>query len=72
MVFIWLNSVETHAADDMKKALPYLVCLMAHPTKPDPCFALGQELFVNQSTVIAILIMLSVSPYIPASGIKMY
>ncbi|KAF2013196.1 hypothetical protein BU24DRAFT_231932 [Aaosphaeria arxii CBS 175.79] len=61
VVFIWLNSVETSATDDISKAMPFLLCLMKNPLKPDPCHGLGQELFVNQSTVIAILIMLSLA-----------
>lgn len=64
VVFVYLNSVESHATDDLDKALPFLLCLMQHPVKSDVCFDLGQALFVNQSTVIAILLMLSVS-YIP-------
>lgn len=61
VVFIWLNSLETSAVDDIDKALPFLVCLMQNPVKVDPCYGLGQELFINQSTVVAILLMLSVS-----------
>lgn len=60
VVFIYLNSVSSHAIDDIEKAMPFLLCLVANPTKPDKCAAAGQALFVNQSTVIAILIMLSV------------
>jgi len=60
VVFIWLNSVSTHAVDDIEKAMPFLLCLITNPTGHEKCAALGQMLFVNQSTVIAILIMLSV------------
>jgi hypothetical protein len=69
VVFVYLNAVETHAVDDLDKATPYLLCLMSNPTKPDSCFELGQALFVNQSTVIAVLLMLSVSqPFFSASN----
>lgn len=61
VVFIYLNSVETHAIDDFQKAVPYLFCLIQNPTDPKDCYALGQALFVNQSTVIAVLIMLSLA-----------
>jgi hypothetical protein len=61
VVFIFLNSVEMHAIDDLDKAMPYLLCLIQSPKDPRPCFEHGQALFVNQSTVLAILIMLSVS-----------
>ncbi|KAF2270635.1 hypothetical protein CC78DRAFT_137986 [Lojkania enalia] len=61
VVFVYLNSVETHAADDIDKAMPFLLCLITNPVDRTKCFPLGQELFVNQSTVIAILIMLSLA-----------
>jgi hypothetical protein len=61
VVFVYLNSVETHAADDLEKAMPFLLCLISNPTTHDKCYSLGQDLFVNMSTVVAILIMLSVS-----------
>lgn len=61
VVFIYLNSVTSHAADDIAKAMPFLACLMASPKDHGKCAALGEALFVNQSTVIAILLMLSVS-----------
>lgn len=62
VVFIYLNSVMEHAADDLDKAMPFLLCLVQNPADPRECYSKGQALFVNQSTVIAILIMLSVSP----------
>jgi hypothetical protein len=61
VVFIWLNAMETHAIADLKKALPFVTCLMTHPDDPSACHQLGQKIFVNQSTVIAVLMMLSVS-----------
>lgn len=61
VVFIWLNSVESHATDDLEDVMPFLRCLMQNPTKVDKCYGLGQALFINQSTVIATLIMLSLA-----------
>lgn len=61
VIFVYLNSVESHAVSDLEKATPFLLCLMQNRGPSDKCFGLGQALFVNQSTVIAILIMLSVS-----------
>ncbi|KAF2118477.1 hypothetical protein BDV96DRAFT_488755 [Lophiotrema nucula] len=61
VVFVYLNSVETHAASDLEKAMPFLLCLISNPTNHEACFDLGQALFVNQATVIAILIMLSLA-----------
>jgi hypothetical protein len=61
VVFIWLNSVTTHAVDNVEVLYPFLGCLATHPNKPDPCFSLGQDLAVDQSTVTAVLIMLSIA-----------
>jgi hypothetical protein len=67
VVFIYLNSVTLHATDDIKKAMPFLTCLMANPIKHDKCTDLGQALFVDLHTVIAVLVMLSVSTCQPTS-----
>jgi hypothetical protein len=61
IVFIYLNAEERHASKDIKSALPFLTCLMDDPIEHSACYPLGQALFVNQSTVIAVLMMLSVS-----------
>ncbi|ORY08847.1 hypothetical protein BCR34DRAFT_488145 [Clohesyomyces aquaticus] len=64
VVFVYLNSVETHAISDVEKAMPYLICLItaaATGATNDKCYPLGQALFVNQSTVIAVLMMLSLA-----------
>jgi hypothetical protein len=61
VVFIWLNSLTSHAVERIDELLPFLLCLMDNPTDPSPCFHLGQDLSVNESTVIAILMMLSIA-----------
>jgi hypothetical protein len=61
IVFIWLNSLTTHARDNVEELMPFLLCLMKNSGKPEPCFELGQELAVNESTVIAVLMMLSIA-----------
>jgi hypothetical protein len=61
VVFIWLNALTSHARDNVEELMPFLGCLMKTPTDPSPCFEIGQELAVNESTVIAILMMLSIA-----------
>ena len=61
VVFIWLNSISTHAADDIELAMPFLFCLVSNPVNHDKCTPLAERLFVNKSTVIAVLIMLSLA-----------
>lgn len=66
VVFIWLNSLTSHATENINDLMPYLLCLInaykETDPNPEPCFVLGQDLAVDESTVIAILMMLSVSP----------
>ncbi|KAH8732824.1 hypothetical protein GQ44DRAFT_6304 [Phaeosphaeriaceae sp. PMI808] len=61
VVFIWLNALTKHAKNNVEELRPFLFCLIGTPTKPEPCFALGQDIAVNESTVIAILMMLSIA-----------
>ncbi|EMD94501.1 hypothetical protein COCC4DRAFT_204379 [Bipolaris maydis ATCC 48331] len=61
IVFIWLNSITQHAADNIADLAPFILCLMKNPDDPSPCFPLGQELAIDQSTVTAVLMMLSIA-----------
>lgn len=61
IVFIWLNSVTKNATDKVTELYPYILCLMDNSENPAPCFELGQEIAIDQSTVTAVLIMLSVA-----------
>ncbi|KAF1944142.1 hypothetical protein EJ02DRAFT_109875 [Clathrospora elynae] len=61
VVFIWLNSVTSHATEKVDELMPFLICLIGNPTLPDACFKAGQALAVDQSTVTAILMMLSIA-----------
>jgi hypothetical protein len=63
VVFIWLNALTSHAKENVDDLAPYLLCLMSNPSNPAPCFSLGQELAVNEATVIAVLMMLSVAGF---------
>jgi hypothetical protein len=61
VVFIWLNSLTEHASERVDDLTPFLVCLISNHPDPSPCFKLGQGLAVNESTVIAVLMMLSIA-----------
>ncbi|KAF3001987.1 hypothetical protein E8E13_007877 [Curvularia kusanoi] len=61
VVFIWLNSLQTKAQDDIQEFQPFLKCLRDNPSNPEPCLNYGQKLAINQGTVIAILMMLSIA-----------
>lgn len=61
VVFIWFNSLQSHALDDLDHLQPYLKCLMFSYPAVEPCLQYGQDLAINQPTVIAVLIMLSIA-----------
>lgn len=61
VVFIWLNALTSHARDNIEDIGPFLLCLIKNPENPEPCHPLGQDLAINQSTVVAILMMLSIA-----------
>lgn len=61
VVFIYINSAETHATDDIDRMMPFVLCLVQNVQDRSPCFGLGQEMFLNESTVMAVLIMLSLA-----------
>lgn len=61
VVFIWLNDLTVQATKSVDELMPFLFCLIKSPTNPEPCLPLGQALAVDESTVTAVLMMLSVS-----------
>lgn len=61
IVFIWLNSVTKHATENIPELYPYILCLMRNANDPSPCFPLGQKIAIDQSTVTAVLMMLSIA-----------
>ncbi|KNG46500.1 g protein-coupled receptor : secretin-like protein [Stemphylium lycopersici] len=62
IVFIWLNSATSHATENLEEIIPYVKCLMTeYQSNLEACFPLGQDIAIDQSTVTAILIMLSIA-----------
>lgn len=59
IVFVFLDASARHLHDDVKQSLPWLYCLIQHPNERELCFDLAQKDFVNQSTVTAVLLLLS-------------
>ncbi|KAL5116947.1 hypothetical protein ACEQ8H_005165 [Pleosporales sp. CAS-2024a] len=60
VVFIWLNALSSKARENPAGMAPFLGCLLENPTDPSPCFEAGQKMSVNESTVVAVLMMLSI------------
>lgn len=61
VVFIYMNEEETRAIENVDILKPFLRCLLRNPRDPEECNEKGQALFVSQPTVVAVLMMLSVS-----------
>jgi hypothetical protein len=62
VIFVFLDDVETRLLQDPTQAESWLICLIDNGIK-EPCIHLGQELVVNEATVVAVLVLLSVRAY---------
>ncbi|PSK60657.1 hypothetical protein B9Z65_807 [Elsinoe australis] len=60
VTFVLLDSSTTKNESNAQRAAPWLTCLAQHPTSPGNCFALGQKYLVNQSTISAVILLLSI------------
>ena len=61
---IWIeldNDVNAAMRGDLKRFMPYLLCLFKSGGEKTKCFELGQKALVNESTAIAILLLLSLA-----------
>ena len=59
IIFVFLDNVETRLHQDPLQAEAWLICLIKYGKK-EPCTPLGEELVVNEATVVAVLVLLSV------------
>jgi len=60
VVFIYLNADVENTTHHLDSILPWTICLITNPDHREKCFSLGQDMYVNMATVIAILMLLSV------------
>jgi hypothetical protein len=67
MVFfsiIWVqldNDINDALEGNLTKIMPYLLCLFESEGERSKCFALGQKALVNESTAVAILMLISLT-----------
>lgn len=61
VVFVFLDDIETNLLKDPAKAATWLACLIENVGDKDQCLSLAAPLVVNEATVMAVLILLSVS-----------
>ena len=61
IVFVYLDGLQNSVSHDITKVTPWLMCLAMHPTDRDACLALSRGWLVNEPTVVAVLILLSLA-----------
>ncbi|KAJ9648570.1 hypothetical protein H2199_001425 [Coniosporium tulheliwenetii] len=60
-VFVYLDNMEHAVLKSPEMLQSWLLCLVASPNDRAKCFHLGQEFLINQPTVVAVLLMLSMA-----------
>lgn len=63
---VWVqmdNALETAKNGNLTNFMPYLTCLLENGSDREKCFASGQKALINESTAVAILMLLSVSSH---------
>lgn len=60
VVFVYLDDFET-SLNNYSRVEPWLICLAESGGDKSKCYALGAKLLISESTVVAVLILLSLS-----------
>ncbi|KAK5171945.1 uncharacterized protein LTR77_003582 [Saxophila tyrrhenica] len=63
IVFVWLDSLQSAVNKDYQKVEPWLLCLALHPDDKNACLSYVGDWLVNQPTVIAVLLLLSMAGF---------
>jgi hypothetical protein len=61
VVFVFMDNNEAAVVNDQKRAEDWILCLAEFAGKKNKCLGLAGPLVVNEATVMAVLILLSVS-----------
>jgi len=64
VVFVYLDNNEAAVLTDQARAEPWLLCLVEYNGDKNKCLDLAGPLVVNEATVMAVLILLSVSTFL--------
>ena len=59
VVFVWLDSLQSQVQNHFSEVEPWLECLALHPTDKNACLPYVGSWIVNESTVVAVLLLLS-------------
>ncbi|TKA50364.1 hypothetical protein B0A49_12134, partial [Cryomyces minteri] len=58
---LWSDDMQAAAANDFERVRPWLVCLVLNGGDKNKCLIEGQKWLINEATVVAILILLSIA-----------
>jgi hypothetical protein len=61
IIFVFMDDIETNMLKDPTKSLKWLTCLVENQGDKDKCLSFAASLVVNEATVLAVLVLLSVS-----------
>jgi hypothetical protein len=62
VVFVFMDNSEATATNNATRLRPWVTCLVTHPQDKNKCLDLANPLTVNEATVMAVLMLLSVRP----------
>lgn len=60
VIFVFMDNNEAAVASDLERAQPWLLCLVENKGDKNACLNLTSSLVVNEATVMAVLMLLSV------------
>ncbi|EMC95002.1 hypothetical protein BAUCODRAFT_72633, partial [Baudoinia panamericana UAMH 10762] len=63
IVFVYLDDLQASVLTDWHKVEPWLECLAFHPNDKDECLSLVNNFVVTESTVVAVLLLLSLAGF---------
>jgi hypothetical protein len=61
IVFVYLDGLQASGVENLDKVMPWLMCLFQHPTEKNKCLNDAQAYLINEATVTAVLILLSLA-----------
>jgi hypothetical protein len=61
VVFVFMDNNESAVVNNIERALPWLLCLAGSNGNKNKCLDLAAPLVINEATVMAVLMLLSVS-----------
>jgi len=61
IVFVYLDGLQSSVPHDLENVMPWLLCLVQNPTNKNKCLTEAQSYLINEKTVVAVLMLLSLA-----------